>query len=110
VSTAPQIRSKTESEVRNVAVDMRGKLDTGELLTGTPTVIEEDTANLTITNQAINVLPIVIMGQTVPIAQAVQFKVSGGLVGRYSVRVTCDTDSVPAQTLIENLILMVTPD
>lgn len=111
MSQTPQRHKKTVSEVRNVAVDMKGKLDTGELLTGTPTVVEEVTTALTLSSKVVNTTQLVINGRTVAIGEAVQFRVSGGLANQtYSIRVTVTTTSTPAQTLVENLHLSVVED
>lgn len=95
---------KAVGETRHVAVDMRGKLDTGEDLTGTPTIVEVTTAHLTLSNKAISDEDLTINGDTVPAAQAVQFTVSGGTAGiSYTIRITVATTL--GQTIIENLSL-----
>jgi len=111
MSDAPQRHSKTESEIRNIALDMRGKLDAGELLTGTPTIEEVDTTDLTLSSKALNTAIITVNGLQVPVSQAIQFLVTGGTAGTtYTIRVTVTTTSTPAQTLIENLHLKVIAD
>ena len=93
---APQFPIQSIGETRFHAVSFAGKLDTGELLTGTPTVTEIDTTVLTITNKAVNVAELVINGVTVAIGQAVQCKVvdNGMTAGEeYSMLVTCSTDA-----------------
>lgn len=96
---APQIHCKSVSEVRNVAFDFSGKLDDGELLTGTPTVTDE-TGDLTISNVKVNTEALTILGNTVAVGQAVQFRVSGGTAGAsYDVAITVSTNATPAQTL-----------
>lgn len=111
MSVAPQRHTKTVSEERNVALDMRGKLDAGELLTGTPTVEEVTTTDLTLSSKTLNSSVININNSNVPISQAVQFKVEGGLAGTtYTIRVTVGTTSSPDQVLIENLHLKVIAD
>lgn len=108
MSTAPQRHTKTAGEVRNIAVDLRGKLDSGELLTGTPTIVEVTTADLTLSNKVVNTAAIIVNNLAVPIGQAVQFKVTGGVAGTaYTLRITVTTTATPAQTLIENLQLKV---
>jgi len=107
----PERQAKTVSEVRNVAIDFRGKLDDGELLTGSPTVTEVGTANLTISNQKVNTVALIIEGQSVDIGMAVQFKVLGGNAGtNYKIRISVVTTASPAQTLIEDVILRVIAD
>ena len=113
---AGDVRVKSVSEVRNVSVDMRGALDSGELLSGTPTITEVSTTDLTLASKAVSVAPLTINGQTVPTGQAVQFKVSGGTIpsGKtsktYAIKVQCATDSSPAQTVIRCIRLKVVPD
>ena len=102
MSTAPQQQTAEASEVRNVAVDMRGRLDSGELLTGTPVVTEIGSSDLTFSNKAVNTVAKVIRGATVPIGQAVLFKITGFVAGaNYRLKISIGTDAVPAQTLIE---------
>ena len=91
---APQVPTQSITETRFHAVSFVGKLDTGELLTGTPTVTEIDTAHLTISNKAVNVAELTINGSTVAIGQAVQCKVvSSAMVAGtlYRILVTCTT-------------------
>lgn len=110
-NTAPQIQCKTVSEIRNGAVSFVGKLDSGELLTGTPTVVEVTTSDLTISNVAVNTAALTINGLSVAIGQAVQFKVVGGIADTvYTLRTTAITDATPSQTLITNLRLLCLAD
>lgn len=89
-----------EGETRLCAVSFAEKLDSGELLTGTPTVTELTTADLTIDNVAVNVAALTVDGESAAIGQAVQFRVAGQQAGTtYSLRVQCGTDATPAQTL-----------
>ena len=75
-NTAPQRHTKTVTEVRNVAVDFLGLLDDGELLTGTPTVVEVTTTDLTLASKAVNATALTINGVDCIAGQAVTFKVS----------------------------------
>lgn len=91
---------------------MRGKLDVGELLTGTPTITELTdgvaSSDLSFSNQAVNTAALTINGQSVAAGQAVQFKVSGGVNGQtYTIRITVATNATPAQTLQEDMVLSV---
>ena len=91
---APQFPIQSITETRFHAVSFVGKLDTGETLTGTPTVTEIDTAHLTITNKAVNSTALTINGHSVAIGQAVQCKVvSSAMVAgtTYRILVTCTT-------------------
>lgn len=106
MSTAPQVRTVDQAEVRNVAVDLRGKLDEGELLVGTPTVTEVTSTDLTISNNTINSDAETIMGLVVPAGQAVLFRVSGFIPGAvYRIKIHATTDASPAQTLIEHITI-----
>jgi len=97
---APEIQCKADSEERNFAVDFIGRLDAGELLTGTPTVAEIGSSDLAITNVVINTIALTINGVAVAIGQAIQYKVTGGTVGTtYRLLVTALTDASVAQTL-----------
>lgn len=110
-ATAPQVQCKTASEVRNVAVDFQGKLDASELLTGTPTVVEVTTSDLTLSDKVVSTGALTILGKTVATGEAVQFKVLGGTAGTsYTIRITAATNSTPAQTLIVDLTLRVVAD
>jgi hypothetical protein len=105
-STTPQ-HVKHPSEVRNCAVSFDNTLDTGELLTGTPTVSGSPTG-LTFANVKVNTAQLTINGATVAIGRAVQFKVTGGTSGvKYQIEVACGTDATPAQTLYAELDLLV---
>jgi len=99
MSQAEQIQSKTAAEVRNLAVDFTDKLDSGELLTGTPTV-SGDPAGLTIASVAVSAGALTILGTSVLTGQAVTCSVSGGSAGtRYTLTIQCGTDATVAQTL-----------
>lgn len=91
-------RYKGASEVRNCAVDFSRKLDVGESLTGTPTVTISPTGP-TLSDKAVNTSALTINGDVVPIGSAVQFKVTGGTAGVYTITATCGTTATPAQTL-----------
>lgn len=114
MSKAPQRNSKTVSEVRNTAVSFSGKLDDGELLTGTPTVVEVDASSpqaLAFSNIAINTAILTINDISTPIGEAVQFSVSGGIANAvYVIKIACGTDSTPAQTLYGSVTLRVRAD
>ncbi len=108
-NTAQQIQCKTASEVRVAAVSFQGKLDSGELLTGTPTVVEVTTTDLTLANKAVNTAALTIDGVSNAIGEAVQFSIAGGTAGTaYTINIQVGTDSTPAQTLEVNVTLEVT--
>ena len=110
-TTTPARRFKTATEVRNVAVSFVGKLDSGELLTGTPTITEVDTSALTLTNKAVSSAALTINGVSVITGQALTFTVSGGVAGTaYQITCNCGTDASNAQTLIATINLVVEAD
>lgn len=88
---------------RLFSVSFEDQLTGDETLTGTPTVVERDTTDLTITNESINIAEITIDDQPVAIGKAVQFLVSGQLAATsiYVLKVSATTTSDPAQTLVE---------
>lgn len=101
------LRTKTVAEVRNAAVDFQPRLDAGEELTGTPTVTATP-SGLTFAGPAVNEETIEVNGQNVPSGKGVLFRVSGGAARKtYQIKVTCTTDAVPAQTLVEYCTLKV---
>ena len=103
LNVAPQTPSAAPGSVDNHAVSFAAVLDEGELLTGTPTVEEVTTSDLTITNKALNTVALTINNQSVAIGMAVQFRVSGQLVtgSPYTIKITVGTDSTPAQTKVK---------
>ena len=90
----------SEGDVEMVSIDFTPWLDAGELLTGTPTVAEQTTSDLTIANVAVSTGALTILGDTVATGMAVQAKVSGQLLatGSYSLLVTVSTDATVART------------
>lgn len=114
MSTARETLCMTPDEVRACSVDFgdstaanqrTGKLDAGELLTGTPVVTQHrsvpTTADaLTLDDKAVNTSTIEVNGRDCLAGEAVQFTVTGGTAGaKYTVSVKCGTDATPAQTL-----------
>lgn len=111
MSTISKVCTKAVDEVRNVAVDMRGKLDPDEVLLDNLVIVEVTSADLTLSSRAISVDDLLIEDDTVPAGQAVQFEVAGGVKGKtYTIRITVNTSSSPPQTLIENIKLRITAD
>jgi len=111
VRFASQIQYKTVSEIRNAGVSFALRLDPGELFTGTPTVAEVTTSDLTITNQGLNTAELTILGVTNAIGQVIVFTVAGGVAGqRYAILCNCDTDAGNAQTLFGGQYLEVVAD
>jgi len=98
-----QFRCMKAGSVRNVAVSFSSLLDTGEALTGTPTVTA---TGLTISGEIVNIDVIDIEGVSVPIGEAVQFTVSGGVdATQYTISIVVSSDA--GQTFLENVYLQV---
>lgn len=95
---APEIHSKSANESRLISIDCSGKLDSGELMTGSVTV--PAVSGITITNEAVNTSTLTINGVSVIAGKAIQMLVSSGTAGNtYTIAATVATDSTPAQTL-----------
>jgi hypothetical protein len=101
--TAQQQRTLSAGSTRIVRLNCTNDLDDGASLTGTPTVTEVTTSDLTIANKAVNSATYsdsVTQG-TVAIGKAVICTVAGGTAGStYTLRITVSTDSTPAETLV----------
>lgn len=102
-NTAPEIPTLAVGETRNCAVSFVGVLDSGESLTGTPTIVEETTSDLTLTSKVVSTAALTINSKSVPLGKAVQFRVSGQLAAGspYTIKITVGTTSTPAQTLVK---------
>ena len=102
LNTAPQTPVTAVGAVEVCSVSFVDALDSGELLTGAPTVTEVTTSDLTIANKGISTVELTINNQTVPIGMAVQFKITGQLVANspYSIKIVVSTDASPAQTKV----------
>jgi hypothetical protein len=107
---ADQIPAFAVGDTRNGAISFAGQLDSGEALTGTPTVVELTTTDLTISGVAVSTTALTINGETVAIGEAVQFKVVGMTAANYRLKVTATTDSTPAQTLVRYVRFQVVPE
>lgn len=102
IHTAPERPIAIVGETNNFSVSFADVLDSGELLTGTPLVVEVTSSDLTISNKAVNTGALTINDISVAIGLAVQFKVVGQIVAStpYTVKITASTDSTPAQTKV----------
>ncbi len=89
------------------AVSYADVLDSGETLTGTPTVAEVTTTDLTITAKAVSTAALTINGVGVAIGAAVQFKVAGQLITHtpYTIKITVSTTG--GQTLVDWVVFEV---
>lgn len=105
----PERRTCRVGETRTVAVSYVNLLESGELLTGTPTVAEVTSTDLTISDVVVNTEALTINSKAAAIGQAVQFKVSGQVAAtaRYTLLVTVSSDASPAQTFVRKLTLLV---
>lgn len=98
--TAPQIRRVHVDETRVVSVDFTGKLDSGELLTGTPSISEDSTSDFAISNPQVSTTALTINNTSVAAGMAVQFQVDAnpGVSGIRVLDITVSTDA--GQTLV----------
>lgn len=115
MSIAPQRPFKSVSGVRNIAVSFSEMLDANELLSGTPVITEvinssSPNTDLTITSKVISTAVLTINNISVPIAEAVQFTVTGGLTANSPYSITISIGTTASQTLIGTVVLTVIPD
>ena len=97
---ARELPRKSPGDTEAGAVNFVNQLRESELLTGTPTVAEQTSSDLTISNAGLNSGSVEIAGVTAAANQAVTYTVSGGAAGTlYSVKVTATTDATDARTL-----------
>ena len=84
-------------------------LETNELLTGTPTVIEVITSDLTIDNITVSASELTIKNEGVAAGRVLVFRASGHGVANapYTLMIIISTDATPAQTFIRQLIISV---
>lgn len=95
----PTIKEISSGATELVAVDMIDYLDGAELMTGTPTITEQNTTDLTLSNKVVSTAELVIDDRTCAIGKALQFKVVGQVAGRiYVIELSCATTSSPART------------
>lgn len=96
-----QIPTVAAGEVRNGKISLANLLDSGESLSGTPTIVELGSTDLTISSVGKSTGTLEINGVSVTSGHAVVFKATG-FVGpkQYRLKVTADTNSTPAQTLV----------
>ena len=107
-NTLPQRHTLSVGATRLVRINATSDLDDGASFTGTPTVAEVTTSDLTLANNIVNTATYTdaITGNTVAIGKGIQFTAAGGTADTtYRVRVTCSTDSSPAETIVYDLLL-----
>lgn len=105
--TLSQVPLVSVGDTELCAIDYTDWLDSGETLTGTPTVVEVTTSALTLASKAVNSAAVVILGETVAIGKAVLFKVSGQQASvTYRIRVTVSTTGgTVARTVVRDVLL-----
>ena len=108
VATCRQRHVLSVGETRLIRFDLTDDLEAGASLSGTPTVSEVTTTDLTLANKAVNTSTYVddLTGETIAVGKAVQFTCAGGSAGTtYRVRVTVSTDSTPTETLVWDVLI-----
>ena len=112
VNLSPQRHTISRGETVNVAVSMIGLLDPGELLTGTPTVLEVTTSDLTLGSKVVNTTAITVNDVLNIVGQVVRFTAApiSTALGSYVVTITCGTNATPPQTRKANIKLTVVAD
>jgi hypothetical protein len=106
--TLTAAKALSAGSTRLVRLDATDDLDDGASFTGTPTVAEVTTSDLTLDNKIVNTATYSDSqtGRTVAIGKGIQFTAAGGTAGQsHTVRVTCSTDSSPAETLVYDLTI-----
>lgn len=99
---------KRAAEVKNFAVRFDADLVTDEDLTGTPTVVELYTSDLTISNVGLNLAERLVSGLNIAANRAVEFTVAGGTRGQvYTLEVRGGSNATYPQTLTRQVRLMV---
>ena len=77
----PVIRQISSGAVEIVSINHTDELDAGDTLTGTPTITEVETTDLTLSSKQVNSGALVIENRDVAIGKAVQFKIQGQKAG-----------------------------
>lgn len=102
------IIQKHASETRVFAHCFREKMTGTEILSGTPTVAELGTADLTIENVGLLAIDTMMQqsGLTYKASESVTFTISGGTTrNEYTLRITTTTDA--DQTLVDDIRLSI---
>ena len=90
-----------------VTFDMTPRLESAELLTGTPSVTDAGaTGELTIANQQVNTVEDI--ANDIAVGKAAQFQISTSATSctEYTVSIVAVTDGTPPQTLADELIVV----
>ena len=106
---ATQRNTVSVGDTEVVYINFGDVLASGETLTGTPTAVEQTTADLTIASVAVTTATYIEPGSgvTVAIGEALTFAVSGGTAANspYTIRCTATTTSTPTRTLVRDVVL-----
>lgn len=105
--TANQIHSQVIGKARTHSLGFANELDTAELMTGTPIILETTTSTLTITNKKVNTATIDINGVEHLAGKALQCSVVGDAAGTYEITWKCSTDSTPSQDMYGRTIIII---
>ena len=102
--TARETGRKSPADVAAAVADFTPLLRSGELLTGSPAVVETGgTSDLTISNVGLNDSTVSVNGSDCVANAGIQFLVAGGNTAtKYVVKMSCGTDATPAQTLVRS--------
>lgn len=90
-SIAPQIRSLSTDELRNIAIDMTDALDDGETLIGTPQI--QSPIDFLADNEQVNAAVVEINQRDVEIGKAIQFAGECNVPGTYTIEAVCATSA-----------------
>ena len=105
--TLDQVRTVSVGDVEMAAVDCTPWLDSGELLTGSVTVQEITTDDLTLENASVSTEELTVMDVVVAIGKAIQFKVDAANAVAdtvYRVRFEVNTNASPARKIIRDVL------
>lgn len=107
---APQVPTVVVGETRNGRLSFANLLDSGELLTGTPTLTEIGTTHMTFSNVSVTTAAMEVNDVQESAGTVVTFKVVGFQGDRmYRVIATAPTNSTPAQELKKIFHLICAP-
>lgn len=108
VPTCTPTRQMTVGDKDFVLVSFDDALNSGVSLTGTPTVAEITTSDLTLSNPTVNGSSEVIIGKTVAAGRAVKFYCNAASATdktTYRIRITAATDTSPAGQKIRDVLI-----
>ena len=107
--TLEQTYTISVGDTEVIDVDFTPRLRDTESLTGTPTVVEITTSDLTLANKGVNTAEYenTVNGKTVAVGAGVQFSIAGGNAANspYTIQVTVSTDGTPTRTMTRYLTI-----